>query len=143
MSISPYGLFWFSSYEGFTFFTPPAFTGVDNFLIPSSRKDYIKIFGTNLYNSDIIHGCRMKLTENEYFDNQVSYIQDSEIRWLKPTSYMIPIANITLFVSFNIVKFYQVSSSLQYAWWLPENMEMNKYFGSPTPSGEYYYYDWN
>ena len=32
------------------------------------------------------------------------------------------------------LNFYQVSSSLQYAWWLQENMEINKYFDSLIPS---------
>lgn len=49
--ISADGVNWFSASEDFTFFKSPSFSGVDNRLLPLIGKEYIKVLGSDFYNT--------------------------------------------------------------------------------------------
>jgi hypothetical protein len=132
MKVSIDGLNWFESDQTFTLFAIPTFTGVDSLKIPLLGKPYIKVIGTNFYNSGSYLACRLKISSNEYFDMKTELVSDTEIRCLNPPPYVIPITGISLSVTFNRQTFYSVSSTLEYAN-AADVYSIDKFYGIQEP----------
>ena len=135
IQISVDGVHWYSSEQSITFFQTPTFTGVDSTLIPLKGREYIVVSGTNFYNSGKYLSCRLQITSTEYFDMKVDYISDTELRCLKPPSYVKEVTGMTLSVSFNTLKLYSVTSSLEYTSGDRFSVySSDKFYGNQNPS---------